>query len=342
MRFVILLCSLLNITMLCAQEPPFRVMSYNVENLFDTTDNPQTKDDDYTYSGAKRWTKGRYYHKLQQIAKVIVAAGGWGTPAVVGLCEVENDSTILHLLNRTPLRNQNYRYVITHSQDRRGINCAFIYQRDRLAYINHASYRIQFENEPAKRSRDLLHLCGRVITGDTIDFFMIHFPSRYGGERASEPYRKAAARLLKEKTDSLMVCRANPNILIMGDFNDPPTYPALTQTLQAAPLLETPQPKQLYNLFAPPYKLPLLGTHKYQGEWSILDQFIASGNLCDTTRQTHIRPLSPTLFCAPFLLKKDPTHRGIRPNRTHYGYKYEKGYSDHLPILLDISLSTRQ
>jgi hypothetical protein len=215
----------------------------------------------------------------------------------------------------------------------------FLYQRDRFAYISHTAHRIQFKTHPEKKSRDLLHLCGRVITGDTIDFFMVHHPSRYGGERESEPDRIEAALLLKSITDSLIACRANPYILVMGDFNDPPTYPSLTQALEAVPLQGEPQRQVLYNLFYPPYQLPLTGTHKYQGEWSLLDQFIASGNLCDTTRRTYIRPLSPTLFCEPFVLKKDPTHRGIRPNRTHYGFKYEGGYSDHLPIVLDISLS---
>ena len=108
----------------------FRVMSYNVENLFDTTDNPLTADDEFLPSGNRNWSHARFYHKLQQIAKVITAAGEWSTPALVALCEVENDSVLHRLLHHTPLKEQAYRYCMTHGQDTRGINCALLYQRD--------------------------------------------------------------------------------------------------------------------------------------------------------------------------------------------------------------------
>ena len=107
---------------------PFRTMFYNVENLFDTADNPRTEDDEFLPSGVRRWTGKRYSHKLRQIARVITAAGGWDTPAIIGLCEVENDTVISHLLYRTPLRQQHYRYCLSDSRDRRGINVAFLYQ----------------------------------------------------------------------------------------------------------------------------------------------------------------------------------------------------------------------
>ena len=113
----------------------FRVMSYNVENLFDTEDNPDKNDNDFLPSGNHHWTRGRYYHKLQQLAKVISAAGEWDTPALIALCEVENDSVLTHLLNRTPLKLQQYRYCMTHGSDIRGINSALLYQRDRFCLL---------------------------------------------------------------------------------------------------------------------------------------------------------------------------------------------------------------
>ena len=115
----------------------FRVMSYNVENLFDTKDDPLTADNDFLPSGNRHWTSGRFYHKLQQLAKVITAAGEWSTPALIGLCEVENDSVLVRLLDFTPLRRQHYRYCMTHGQDTRGINVAFLYQRDKFRYQGH-------------------------------------------------------------------------------------------------------------------------------------------------------------------------------------------------------------
>lgn len=319
----------------------FRVMHYNVENLFDCTDDPDKNDNEFLPDGIRHWTKGRYYHKLQQIAKVISAAGEWDTPALIGLCEVENDSTVHHLLNRTPLRSQYYRYVMTNSPDQRGIDVALLYQRDKFAYIGHRCYRIRFRHHKEKNTRDLLHVWGRIITGDTLDVFVCHFPSRSGGEKATEPDRKETAQQLKLVTDSLFSTRINPYILIMGDFNDTPEDPSIKKTLAALPPSNTidSQKHRLYNLPLKKAGRHIRGTHKYQGIWNMLDQFIISGTFMETTGQFRIIPRSAHIFSPEFLLTKDKTHRGIRPLRTYHGYKYEGGYSDHLPIIVDFSIS---
>lgn len=325
-----------------AQTYDFQVMSYNVENLFDCVHEEGKKDLEYIPSGSRHWTAGRYYRKLQQIAKVILASGKWSTPALIGLCEIENDSTLIHLLKKTPLSTQHYQYVITHSPDERGIDVALLYQPDKFALIGYTCYRIPFIRHPQKHSRDLLHVWGKVITGDTLDLFVCHQPSRYGGELASLPDRQEAACFLREKTDSLFLIRSAPSILIMGDFNDTPTDPSLIDALKAHPVSTyTPvhSAKKLYNLFYGCPPLPFPGSHKYQGEWNLLDQFIVSGTLLDTTKSIHIIPNSATLFAPSFLLTKDKTHRGVRPKRTYYGFKYEGGYSDHLPIIVNFSLS---
>lgn len=321
-----------------SSQTDFRIMSYNVENLFDCQHDEGKNDTEYLPSGSRRWTPGRYYRKLQQVAKVILAAGHWSTPALIGLCEVENDSVVIHLLGRTPLRSQHYRYVITDSPDRRGIDVALLYQPDKFALAGQASYRIVFTKHTDKHSRDILHVWGKVITGDTLDVFVCHYPSRYGGELTSLPDRRDAARLLREKTDSLFHVRQTACIIIMGDFNDTPSDPSIAETLQARVLAAPYTPCQLYNLFNPPPALPVPGSHKYQGKWSLLDQFIVSGALLDTVRPFHIQPGSPTVFAPSFLFTNDKTYRGLRPRRTYYGFKYEGGYSDHLPITVDLSL----
>ena len=179
-------------------------MSYNVENLFDTNDNPDKNDNDFLPTGNRHWTRGRYYHKLQQIAKVISAAGEWSTPALVGLCEVENDSVLIHLLNRTPLKMQHYHYCMTHGSDTRGINTALLYQRDKFGYIGHQEHPVIFTRKQHKHTRNILHVWGKVLTLDTLDIFVCHLPSRYGGEKESEADRFDAARTLRNLCDSLM------------------------------------------------------------------------------------------------------------------------------------------
>lgn len=338
MKTIFFLLGCLILSFSAAGQRGFRIMSYNAENLFDCRHDSGKNDTEYLPGGARHWTPGRYYHKLQQIAKVILAAGEWDTPALVGLCEVENDSVLIHLLTRTPLHSRRYRYRITDSPDVRGIDVALLYRRDRFAVIGSASYPVRFSRHKEKRSRDILHVWGKIASGDTLDVFVCHFPSRYGGEVASEPDRKDAASVLKAKTDSLFGTRADARIVIMGDFNDTPADKSVADVLKALPPAAPYVPANLYNLFYPSVALPCEGSHKYQGEWSRLDQFIVSGALLDTSHSVHIVPDSPTLFAPAFLFTKDKTYRGMRPKRTYYGYKYEGGYSDHLPILLELRI----
>ena len=292
----------------------FKVMTYNVENFFDTRDNPTKNDDEFLPSGNRYWTQSRYYHKLQQIAKVISAAGEWSTPALIALCEVENDSVLSHLTRRTPLRWQDYRYIITQSPDPRGINVALLYQRDQFFYLRHESIPIRFSGNKHKLTRDILHVYGKIITGDTLDVFVCHFPSRYGGEKESEKDRFDAARTLRGSSDSLLLIREKPQILIMGDFN---------------------------NLFASPHITQFPGSHKYQGEWSQLDQIIVNRDLITQESSMHIIPESIHIFAPDFLLTKDKTWRGVRPFRTYYGFKYEGGFSDHLPLTVDFLIRSQ-
>ena len=213
----------------------FRVMSFNLEILFDTKDDPLTADNDFLPSGNRHWTHGRFYHKLQQLAKVITAAGEWSTPALIGLCEVENDSVLVRLLNFTPLRRQHYRYCMTHGQDTRGINVALLYQRDKFRYQGHTEHPVRFTRIQHKHTRNILHVWGVVFTGERIDVFVCHFPSRYGGEKESEPDRLDAARTLRTLCDSIHSLRPAPHILIMGDFNDTPDDTSIREILDAHP-----------------------------------------------------------------------------------------------------------
>ncbi|MDR1201850.1 MAG: endonuclease [Tannerellaceae bacterium] len=301
----------------------FRVMSYNVENLFDTTDNPVIDDHEFLPSGSRRWNNKRYYHKLRQIAKVITAAGEWDTPALVGLCEVENDTVVTHLLRKTPLYTQHYQYCISNSSDRRGINVALLYQRDKFRYINHHSIPVSHRKKNTRTARDMLHVSGEVISGDTLDVIICHFPSKYGGEKESETRRMDAAIALRKLCDSLIQIRSCPLIVAMGDFNDSPDSRCMKLVTG----------NNLQNLFT-----DKTGSHKYQGEWSQLDQIIIHRSMSSPKARMKLIPGSIQNFSPSFLLTKDKTWRGIRPCRTYYGYKYEAGYSDHLPVLADFLL----
>ena len=313
----------------------FRVMFYNVENLFDTEDNPLTQDDEFTSAGSRRWSRYRYYKKINDIAKVISSVGEWNYPALVGLCEIENEKVLDELTKYSLLKKAQYRYIITESEDARGINVALLYQREYFRYISQDFISIRFPNDSTRKTRDILHVSGEIITGNTLDVFVCHYPSRRGGEIESEPYRTFASSVLREKVDSLFTCREKGNVIIMGDFNDEPSNKSISKTLNAKPIEEEINKSDLYNLFSSLEKKSKIGTYKYQEQWNFLDQIIVSGNLLNPDNLFHVRAEDARIYQADFLLTEDVTHGGKRPKKTYHGYKYEGGFSDHLPVFVD-------
>jgi predicted extracellular nuclease len=314
----------------------FRVMFYNVENLFDTIDNPQKNDEEYLPDGRRHWSQRRYYTKINNLAKVISSAGEWGTPAMIGMCEVENEKVIRDLIQNSPLKTTNYRFVVTNSPDQRGINVALLYLRDQFKHLEHQSYTILFPHNKQKTTRDILHVTGQIISQDTVDVFVCHFPSRRAGENESELDRIYTASVLKSKTDSLMRIRKNANIIIMGDFNDEPSNKSIALTLNALPVSQEPEAGKLYNLFRHFEKKT--GSYKYKDQWNMLDQMIVSGNLISGSGSFKALPYTATIFSRNFMLTEDKNQGGKRPRKTFNGMKYENGYSDHLPIFVDFKV----
>ncbi|MDR2120847.1 MAG: endonuclease [Tannerella sp.] len=302
-------------------------MFYNVENLFDTYDDPHANDNEFLPEGVRRWTPYRYYAHLRRTAKAIHAAGGWDTPALVGMCEVENDSVLIHLTRRTSLRTQNYSYCITAGRDPRGINVALLYQEDKFRLLECHSKRIPFKSK-TRRSRDILHVAGKVITGDTLDVFVCHFPSRRGGEKMSEPFRLDAARYLRHLCDSIHTVRKTPNVLVMGDFNDMPEDKSIQLIVRSADAERT-----LANLFADWKRPNHKGSYKYRGKWNQLDQI-----MINRSWGRYYRPGSAQVFMPDFLLTGDKLRNRERPFRIYNGSKYEGGFSDHLPVTAEFLL----
>ena len=243
----------------------------------------------------------KYKKKLADIARVITAVGEWNPPALVGLCEVENDSVLRDLTQRSPLKELNYRYVMTNSPDLRGIDVALLYQRDLFKLISFHSIPIPSFKQH-RPTRDLLHVSGLLLTGDTLDVIVCHLPSRSSGAKESEPYRLHAARILRTEADSLLSIRLHPQLIIMGDFNDYPTNKSVKEILEATmppnepttssgspsstepqPATTSPPPAKLCHLLARKAMSRNFGSYKYHGEWGLLDHLIVSGTLLDTS-----------------------------------------------------------
>ncbi len=348
----VLLCLLLYPLQGRAQQLRFCIASYNVENLFDCSDNPLRADDEYLPHGQRRWSHRRYRTKLNEVAKTLLALGHDGEPpTLVGLCEVENDTVLQALTRQSPLRRVGYRYVITSSADVRGINVALLYRPDRFRLLSARSIRA---NLPGKRpTRDVLHISGTFITpsacSDTLDLFLLHLPSRMGGTHQTEPYRLHVAQAARTAIDSICRVRQRPCLLVMGDFNEGPQGPVLTQAFRTSLLPSTPSAPptgtSLYQLLSPrrPSSLSTIkGSYKYQGHWELIDHLLASGTLLHSpqspstpTGHLHLLPETAQVAPLPFLLTADRLYGGHCPLRTYYGATYLGGLSDHLPLVVE-------
>lgn len=339
-RFLILILGGLALFLeIYAQSHRFRIMEYNVENLFDTLHAEQKADIEFTPSGDKQWTSRRYWGKLSKLSRVIAAAGEMQPVDLVALVEVENDSTMAHLTRRTKLWRLGYDYVISHSADIRGINVALLYQPHRFRLIGHDSLRVIPPNRKNHPSRDILHVCGELTTGDTLDLYICHLPSRKGGKTA-ERYRMQHTQTLFRHADSIIHKRYHPHLVITGDFNAFYPEKCITEGLNVQ-LPSTPiQPTRLYLLSHELHaSAGICGTYKFQGEWNQLDQFIVNGRLLTARprpQQLHTSPSHCLLVDFPFLLRPDRKPGGVHPHRSYLGTFYSGGYSDHLPLLLDL------
>lgn len=333
-RIFVIITFLLSFCFELHPQEPFRVMFYNVENLYDTINAPQTQDDEFAPDGNLHWDSYRYHKKLEDISKVISSLGGKYPPAIVGLCEVENNQVIKDLTLNSSLAKHKYRYAITKSKDIRGSNIVLLYQRDQFKLISRKSYTPVIEKTSDKTTRDILHITGKVVNGDTLDIFVCHYPSRSEGVKKSEPFRIEVSKLLKQKIDSLKKKRKDCHIIIMGDFNDYPRDTSIKETLHTQKVEAGINPKELYNLFENTSNK--IGSYKYNGKWGYLDQFIVSGNLLEPQQNTHIVDQKADVYSPDFLLDYDEKHGGKRPLRTYSGWKYIGGFSDHLPIYFDL------
>lgn len=330
MRKLILLPFLIFLLSTLQAYSHYKVMFYNVENYFDTKDNPEANDDDFLPSGKRHWTNKKYEEKRNSIAKVITAVGE-GTPvAIVGMCEVENDYVLTSLVRYSPLKNYGYKFIHYDSADKRGIDTALLYDPKQFSPISSKPLRKEFSD--GKLTRDVLYVSGKTSFGDTLHVFVCHTPSRLGGKNQTEHYRVEVMSMVRSHCDSIFSIYPKANIIIMGDFNDTPKDKSICETLGAKPLSQPYETTSLYNMFHQFEGNAYLGTHKYQSQWSVLDQIIVSGSFFTSGL---LKPSSAYIFRAPFLLEEDKKNMNFRPKRTYNGLKYNAGYSDHLPVIID-------
>ncbi len=309
------------------------IMSYNVENLFDTRDDPNTNDNDFLPLGSKRWTKKRFDKKIAGIASVITEIAP-DFPILVGLLEIENAHCLNSLISNALLKDELFELLHRDSKDSRGMDVGLLYRTDMLWVQRTEFIPVVLDN--GFHSRDILYVHFRLKGAESLHVYLNHWPSRRKGKAFSEKNRLKAAKLLRNHINILYDEVPEAKILVMGDFNDYPTDKSIVEGLYADSLKHQLDQFELLNL-SYESQISKRGTYFYRGDWGMLDQMLISKSLLKEDTGLTIDKDNFGIFDAKWLMY---THRkkGItQPNRTYRGTKYYGGYSDHLPIYIKLN-----
>lgn len=321
--------------MMFLSPPPdsVKVAFWNLENFFDPFVDSTRAYNEFTENGGQHWTKTRFYNKRNNIYKAILSFSGSQPIGIMGVCEVENEFVLNAVFAQTPLKRFNYRWVHYEGPDRRGIDPAIIYSKDKFQLIYSEAIPFYNPNDTAMVSRDILYAKFFDYRSDTIHCFVNHWPSKYRGELETAEARNCAAGIVRRKVDSIVAVIPEAKIIIMGDFNDTPESPCIREVLGAKHHSEATENDLLVNLFARGEDLGFKGTLKHQDSWSIFDQIIVTKTLINSN-SLHCTSSDAQIIHDPMLLTEDATYHGVKLNRTYLGPRYLGGFSDHLPVVL--------
>lgn len=316
--FFCLLCYSLLLT-LSAQEPapPYQIVFYNVENLFHPSKDSLLPDAEFRPEAARRWTFYRYYAKVNRIAKALLSCRNKGFPDLIALAELEEESVLHDLARSAPLRKAGYKTLFFPSPDHRGMDLGCLYRAEKLFLVDQQALPLRNPQKDILPTRSMAALRFMVRGGDTLALLFCHWPSRYGGQKASAQKRLWAAQQVLRHWQYIEDQQQKPLFLMMGDLNDGPENESARVLAQGGLQPLSPSGTQK-------------GSHKFRGHWLLLDQAWASPALLEQAQSVDFRVHAPA-----FLLEEDPSYGGFKPRRTYLGFRHQEGFSDHLPILFE-------
>ncbi|MBQ8774906.1 MAG: endonuclease/exonuclease/phosphatase family protein [Alistipes sp.] len=338
-QFLMLCVALFVVASAIAQEKPYTVVFYNLENLFDIYDDPETHDEEFTPQGAKQWNEIKYQKKLSNMERVLfdIAAIQKDYPIVIGVSEIENRSVLEDLISQPKLKGANYRICHYDSPDARGVDVAFLYRADVFKLEGSENIKLVVEELPDFRTRDLVTMWG-TIDGEPFYFLVSHWPSRLGGKEASQFKRDACAKQIREIKDSLLANNPATKVIVMGDFNDDATDASLVKTMGAKGKVKELTEGDFFN----PYNAMLragLGTLAYQDAWNLFDNICVTENLVNA-KEGELRLIKGkkfygNIFTRSYMLQQEGQYKGY-PLRTFVTNDFQNGFSDHFPVYIYI------
>ena len=342
MKKLLLSVCLVGAMLVAFAQKPYKVVFYNLENLFDTINDPNKNDEEYLPEGERKWTTYRYNQKLANMSLVLfdIAAEDRIFPTVIGVSEIENRLVLEDLLATPKLAKTNYRIVHYDSPDRRGVDCAFFYRPDQFKLEGSEAHKISFPGRPNFYTRDLVAMWGK-IEGEPFYFIVSHWPSRLGGKERSQYSRDFVAEKCKHICDSVRTVNPATKVVIMGDFNDDATDASVTDVLGAKGNLKKLQPNDMYNPFYAMLKAGY-GTLAYRDAWNLFDNIVVSENLATAStgalkvQKKEGAKFYGNIFIAPYMIQKEGQYKNY-PLRSFVGSNFQNGYSDHFPVYIYIA-----
>jgi len=299
---------------------------YNLENLFDTKDDPHTLDDDFLPDSEKRWNQKKYQKKLFKLGTAISNIGfakSGKAPIILGVAEVENKAVLEDLVKTKHLVHKNYGVVHYESPDERGIDVGLLYQKEKFTVTHSESVQVLVDNDHGERdfTRDILWVTGN-LNNEEIHILVNHWPSRRDGAASTAYKRIAAANKNREIIDQIKTDTPNAKIIVMGDFNDDPADESVKRHLVS------------HDFYNPMERLHTRyrGTLSYKRQWNLFDQIIFSNNFHQYQENAHSFS-EANIFDDSFLKIYKGRYKGT-PFRTYAGRKYKGGYSDHFPVYI--------
>ncbi|MGJ8658237.1 MAG: endonuclease/exonuclease/phosphatase family protein [Cellulophaga fucicola] len=310
---------------------------YNLENLFDTINDPDTFDDDRTPLGKDKWTAEKYRDKLKNMSLVLSEIGSSVTkasPDIIGVCEIENNVVLEDLIKEPALLNKGYAIIHFDSPDERGIDVALLYKKEVFMPTSFKSHRLLLFKENGYRdyTRDQL-IVGGLLDDEEIYFIVNHWPSRSGGEARSRPNRIAAAKLNKRIIDSVLRLNTDAKIISMGDFNDDPINDSFKKVIKTEGRKRKVTDSILFNPMESLYRKGE-GSLAYRDKWNIFDQIYFTGNLISSTKES-FSFYKAAIYNPAYLLTSSGRYKGY-PKRTYSGGNYTGGFSDHFPVYITL------
>lgn len=308
----------------------FLFVSYNVENLMDTIDNPFTKDDEFTPNGQLHWNSERYFKKLNDIAKVISSIDKTHFPDFISLAEVENKNVVEDLLKTQPFKGKNYQVIHFETSDMRGIDVALVYNPEIFKPIETKQIPLISDSVDLSGLRQTLFVKG-IVGKDTLFILVNHWKARVGGQAKTEPLRIATAKIIRQVCDSILKINPNANIISVGDYNDTPFDVSIEKDLNASTDSTFNSPLELFNLTAFEAKQNK-GTISYDYKWQMIDNMIVSQSLIK--KHNDIKAVQPaeSFGQKDINLFYNTKADDYVPNKTYGGKTYFGGVSDHLPV----------